>query len=142
MGQLKSKGWYPRTDPPVFNSESNRVPQGFELTMTAPRGLIYYTTDGTTPTTSSSQYVGPIVLRASAIVQAIASKIGEPSTVGSHVYEVYLDQGEIGVVKKVVAVDNRYFYAIDSTNACSKASPLAAMRQISIGALVSSVIGS
>jgi hypothetical protein len=49
LGQLQSKGWYPRTDPPTFNSESRLVPRGFQLTMTAPRGQIYYTTDGTDP---------------------------------------------------------------------------------------------
>ncbi|RQW05275.1 T9SS C-terminal target domain-containing protein [candidate division KSB1 bacterium] len=49
LSQLRSKGWYPRTDPPTFNSESNVVPRGFQLTMKAPRGQIYYTTDGTDP---------------------------------------------------------------------------------------------
>jgi hypothetical protein len=49
LGQLQSKGWYPRTDPPTFNSESGLVPRGFQLSMTAPRGQIYYTTDGTDP---------------------------------------------------------------------------------------------
>jgi hypothetical protein len=49
LGQLQSKGWYPRTDPPAFSSESKWVPRGFQLTMTAPRGQIYYTTDGTDP---------------------------------------------------------------------------------------------
>jgi hypothetical protein len=49
LDQLQSKGWYPRTDPPDFNSESNGVPRGFQLTMNALRGQIYYTTDGTDP---------------------------------------------------------------------------------------------
>jgi hypothetical protein len=49
LGQLQARGWYPRTDPPVFSSESGSVPRGFQLTMTAPRGQIYFTTDGTDP---------------------------------------------------------------------------------------------
>jgi hypothetical protein len=49
LGQLKSKGWYPRVDPPAFSSESGLVPRGFQLSMTSPRGQIYYTTDGTDP---------------------------------------------------------------------------------------------
>ncbi|HDR67553.1 MAG TPA: T9SS type A sorting domain-containing protein, partial [Bacteroidaceae bacterium] len=49
LNQLRSKGWYPQTAPPTFNSESKLVPKGFQLTMTAPRGQIYYTTDGTDP---------------------------------------------------------------------------------------------
>jgi hypothetical protein len=49
LGQLQSKGWYPQTDPPTFNSESGLVPRGFQLSMTTPRGRIYYTADGTNP---------------------------------------------------------------------------------------------
>jgi hypothetical protein len=49
LNQLRSKGWYPQTDPPTFNSESKLVSEGFQLTMNAPRGQIYYTTDGTDP---------------------------------------------------------------------------------------------
>jgi hypothetical protein len=49
LGQLQSKGWYPRIDPPTFSSESGLVHVGFQLSMTASRGHIYYTTDGTDP---------------------------------------------------------------------------------------------
>jgi hypothetical protein len=49
LNQLRSKGWYPPSDPPAFNSGSELVSKGFQLTMTAPRGQIYYTTDGTDP---------------------------------------------------------------------------------------------
>jgi hypothetical protein len=49
LGQLQSKGWYPQIDPPTFNSESRLVAPGFQLSMTTPRGQIYYTTDGTDP---------------------------------------------------------------------------------------------
>jgi len=51
LNQLRARGWYPQTDPPTFNSESKLVSNGFQLTMTAPRGQIYYTTDGTDPYT-------------------------------------------------------------------------------------------
>jgi hypothetical protein len=49
LNQLRSKGWYPQTNPPTFNTENKLIPKGFQLTMTAPRGQIYYTTDGTDP---------------------------------------------------------------------------------------------
>jgi hypothetical protein len=49
LNQLRSKGWYPETDPPAFNCESKLVSKGFQLTMTTARGQIYYTTDGTDP---------------------------------------------------------------------------------------------
>ena len=49
LSQLRLKGWYPQIDPPTFSSESRLVPPGFQLSMTTPRGQIYYTTDGTNP---------------------------------------------------------------------------------------------
>lgn len=41
-----------------------------------PGAVIYYTVDGTTPTTDSLQYAGPFVLTANAIVKAFAVKSG------------------------------------------------------------------
>jgi hypothetical protein len=49
LSQLLSNGWYPQIDPPTFNSESKLISKGFQLTMAAPRGQIYYTIDGTDP---------------------------------------------------------------------------------------------
>ncbi len=49
LGQLQSKGWYPQIEPPTISSGSRVVPRGFQVTMTAPRGQIYYTIDGTDP---------------------------------------------------------------------------------------------
>jgi hypothetical protein len=49
LNQIQSKGWYPQVEPPAFSSESKLVPKGFQLTMSCPRGQIYYTTDGTDP---------------------------------------------------------------------------------------------
>ena len=49
LGQLKSKGWYPNVEPPTFSSQGGYVPSGFQLSMTAPAGTIYYTLDGNDP---------------------------------------------------------------------------------------------
>lgn len=52
LNQLKNRGLYPNTAAPVFNQHGGYVPNGFELTMSAPAGMIYYTLDGSDPRTS------------------------------------------------------------------------------------------
>lgn len=51
--------------------------------------VIYYTTDGSTPTTSSNKYTGPITVDTSATLKAIAAKSGmNNSEVGVFVYTI------------------------------------------------------
>ncbi len=49
LRQFINKGWYPDFPPPEFNTAGGLVEKGFRLTMTAPKGKIYYTIDGTDP---------------------------------------------------------------------------------------------
>lgn len=53
------------------------------ISLSAKAGSIYYTTDGTTPTASSTLYSVPFVLTESATVKAIAVDNGESSSVNS-----------------------------------------------------------
>ena len=51
--------------------------------------VIYYTTDGTTPTTSSTVYSGPVVVSSTETLEAIATATGYPqSAVGSATYTI------------------------------------------------------
>jgi hypothetical protein len=49
LAQLKNQGLYPNLEAPTFNQHGGQVPLGFSVTMSAPAGTIYYTTDGTDP---------------------------------------------------------------------------------------------
>jgi Chitobiase/beta-hexosaminidase C-terminal domain len=50
------------------------------LADSTPGATIYYTTNGSTPSTSSSVYTGPITINGSTTVQAIAAASGSPSS--------------------------------------------------------------
>lgn len=58
--------------------------------------VVYYTTDGWTPTTSSPRYTGPITITSMTTLQAIAVAPGMPrSRIASAVYRVDLPSGKI-----------------------------------------------
>jgi hypothetical protein len=64
------------------------------LSDATPNSTIYYTLDGTTPTTNSLTYAGPFVLTTSASVHAIAS---QPGTVNSGVASAgFVDTSAVG----------------------------------------------
>lgn len=49
LDQFRSAGLYPHIDAPIFSQQSGRVDPGFELSLDATAGTIYYTVDGTDP---------------------------------------------------------------------------------------------
>jgi len=49
LDQFRSAGLYPHIEAPAFSHPGGRVDPGFELSMDAPAGTIYYTLDGTDP---------------------------------------------------------------------------------------------
>jgi hypothetical protein len=74
------------TTPPTISPSTGVYPNtssvGSPVTITAGMGAtIYYTTNGTTPTTSSTVYTAPFNITASTQVNAIAVISGVPSTV-------------------------------------------------------------
>ncbi len=55
LNQFIKKGWYPQTAPPRFNAAGGLVPAGFRLSLSAPAGEVYYTTDGSDPYLPNTQ---------------------------------------------------------------------------------------
>jgi Lamin Tail Domain/CotH kinase protein/Chitobiase/beta-hexosaminidase C-terminal domain/PA14 domain len=79
LGQLRTKGWFPNLAAPSFNQFGGIVSNGFQLTLSAPAGAIYYTLDGSDPrlrggavSPTALAYTGPITLSRSAHFRARA----------------------------------------------------------------------
>ncbi len=72
---------YIAADPSFSPAEGTyNSPQSVTISESAPGATIYYTTDGTTPTTNSTVYSSPIDVTASEIIQAIAAAPGYSSS--------------------------------------------------------------
>jgi len=76
---------------PTFNpgAGSYASAQTVAITSTTPGAVIYYTADGTTPTTASTRYTAPVTVSTSRTLQAIATAPGfSTSLVGTAAYVI------------------------------------------------------
>ena len=81
----------PATPAPVFSlaSGSYSGTQSLTITDSLTGAIIYYTTDGTTPTTSSTEYTGPITVSSTETIKAIAAATGySPSAITTAIYTI------------------------------------------------------
>ena len=79
---------------PIFNELGGTFTSAQTVTLsdTTPNATIYYTTDGSTPTTASTPYTGAITVSLTETIQAIASATGYvPSAVASATYTITPD---------------------------------------------------
>jgi hypothetical protein len=97
LGQLKTAGLYPiNAAAPLFNRNGGTVAPGFALTMSAPSGTIYYTTDGADPRVthagtvagSAQVYAGPVTLQATVTVKARTRVSGEWSALSEATFQI------------------------------------------------------
>ena len=77
-------------DAPTFSPAAGEVAANTEVTISYADGAtVYYTVNNTTPTTSSTEYTGPITIDVAKTIKAIATKTGyKPSTVAEATYTI------------------------------------------------------
>ena len=89
-------GAAPLASAPVLNPGGENFSGSVSVTITdnTPGASIFYTTNGSTPTTSSTKYSGPINVTATETIKAIASASGyQPSAVVSETYNLQSQSG-------------------------------------------------
>lgn len=83
----------PAAATPTFSPAAGTYTSAQKVTIsdTTPGATIYYTTDGTTPTTASTQFTGPIVVNSIETIKAIATATGfSESAVATATYTIKL----------------------------------------------------
>ena len=83
-------GYNTRLATPTMNPASGQYSGTQSVTITYPSGsTCYYTTNGLLPTSSSTQYTGPITVSANEVIQAVAIQSGfTDSLIGTGSYQI------------------------------------------------------
>jgi glucosylceramidase len=98
----------PAATPTFWPPAGTYSPTQIALAGATANSIIYYTTDGSTPTTSSTKYAGPVSIAASVKLNAIAVAPGySASSVGSAAYTVPAQSGTGPAVAVVVTTHDQ-----------------------------------
>jgi len=86
----------------TFSPNSGEVTSGTTVTLTTSTAgaTIYYTTDGTEPTISSTQYNGPITITAATTIRAIAINVAGSSPISSATYTIASAADELQTISE------------------------------------------
>lgn len=97
-------------------------PQSVTLSCTTPGSTIYYTTNGSTPTTSSTQYTSAIPVSETTTIKAIATADGlDPSPVASATYTIFEPETVTPTYEQSLISGFGKFYYVDKTNPTTSA---------------------
>ncbi len=97
-------------------------PQSVTLSCTTPGSTIYYTTDGSTPTTSSTEYTSAITVSENTTIKAIATADGmDPSPVASATYTIFEPETVTPTYEQSLISGFGKFYYVDKTNPTTSA---------------------
>ncbi len=94
---------YPRSDNGAFSYENQ---QHVSMTCVNPNATIYYTLDGTEPTTNSLAYSSPVEIEGNVIVRAMAVVPSYPfAIISSQAYEWYVTKTPVVVLSETAFVN-------------------------------------
>jgi hypothetical protein len=98
LAQLQAKSLYPTLAAPTYSQWGGLVTNGFQLTLSAPLGNIFFTQDGSDPrlrggaiSSLAQPYAGPITLTRSASIKARTYNAGVWSALCDPVFYVHQD---------------------------------------------------
>ena len=97
-------------------------PQSVTLSCATPGSTIYYTTDGSNPTTSSTEYTSAISVSETTTIKAIATADGmDPSSVASATYTIFEPETVTPTYEQSLISGFGKFYYVDKTNPTTSA---------------------
>lgn len=97
---------------PVFNPQGGSFLDSVKvsITTTTTDATIYYTTDGSAPSTSSTQYSSPLTFTKTTVLKAIAVKGNDKSSVSEATYVISDGGGSaVNPVNSVIELKNSFF---------------------------------